>query len=171
MLLNQNNDSWKDQPYVWMLILIPFSAVVVGMIMLSLAIQSDTGLVVDDYYKKGKQINRVLARDQVAAEMGLSASLNLDSESWQILVDLNSESGLQSANQINIGFFHATRAGLDQTSLLQSNNSQNYTGTFKPLAKGRWHVHLSTENWRLTGSLYVPGDTRLKFTTSSAKQE
>ena len=69
-------ESWKTQPYVWMLILIPFSAVVVGMIMLTLAIKSDTGLVVDDYYKKGKQINQVLARDLAASTMGLSAALN-----------------------------------------------------------------------------------------------
>ena len=31
-----------------------------GVVMITLAIQSYSGLVVDDYYKKGKQINRVL---------------------------------------------------------------------------------------------------------------
>ena len=39
--------------------------------------QSYSGLVVDDYYKKGKQINRVLARDRLAWELGLAAELRV----------------------------------------------------------------------------------------------
>ena len=46
--------SWKREPLVWMLIAIPFSAVVMGVVMITLAIQSSSGLVVDDYYKKGQ---------------------------------------------------------------------------------------------------------------------
>ena len=56
------------------LIGIPLSAVIMGIVMLTLAIQSWSGLVVDDYYRKGKQINRVLARDKLAYELGLAAS-------------------------------------------------------------------------------------------------
>ena len=69
--------NWKREPLVWMLIAIPLSAVIMGVVMITLAIQSYSGLVVDDYYKKGKQINRVLARDKFAYELGLAAGFKL----------------------------------------------------------------------------------------------
>ena len=58
--------NWKREPMVWMLIAIPLAAVIMGVVMITLASQTFSGLVVDDYYKKGKQINRVLARDRLA---------------------------------------------------------------------------------------------------------
>lgn len=153
------SESWKSQPYVWMLILIPLSAVVVGMIMLTLAIQSDTGLVVDDYYKKGKQINRVLARDQAASAMGLSSQINFNQ--GKVEVRLKANSTLITNEKISLGLFHATRAGLDQTLSLQAIDDGSYFAEFEALDLGRWHVQLTTETWRLTGSLYVPGGNSL----------
>ena len=63
--------NWKQEPLVWLLIAIPAAAVIMGIVMLTLAIKSYSGLVIDDYYKHGKQINRVLARDRFAHELGL----------------------------------------------------------------------------------------------------
>ena len=153
------SESWKSQPYVWMLILIPFSAVVVGMIMLTLAIQSDTGLVVDDYYKKGKQINMVLARDQAASAMGLSSQINFSDGKVEVQLKANASS--ITDEQISLGLFHATRAGLDQILLLEPGDNHTYIAEIDALDQGRWHVQLTTETWRLTGSLYVPGGSSL----------
>ena len=72
---------WMREPLVWLLIAIPSSAVIMGVVMITLALQSWSGLVVDDYYRKGKQINRVLARDRLAYELGLAAGLRLDNAS------------------------------------------------------------------------------------------
>ena len=55
---------WYSHPYVWMVIAFPLAAVIAGFITLTLAIQSDTGLVVDDYYRKGQAINQIIERDQ-----------------------------------------------------------------------------------------------------------
>jgi len=49
--------NWKREPLVWMLIAIPLSAVIMGVVMITLAIQSFSGLVVDDYYKKNWPTN------------------------------------------------------------------------------------------------------------------
>jgi len=156
-------ESWKTQPYVWMLILIPFTAVVVGMIMLTAAIESDTGLVVDDYYKKGKEINRVLARDQAASTMGLLATLNFDLDNGKVEVTLKANSAFITNEQISLGLYHATKPDIDQTVALKANNQQVYSASINPLDEGHWHVHLSTETWRLTGSLYVPGGTSMQL--------
>ena len=163
MLAEPQSDSWKDQPYVWMLILIPLSAVVVGIIMLTLALESETGLVVDDYYKKGKQINRVLARDQAAATMGLSATINLDKETNIIRIQLAANSNLITNEEILLGLYHATRAGMDQNLIMQPTAVRTFEAEYAELAKGRWHLQLETLTWRLTGSLYVPGNNSLQL--------
>ena len=68
---------WYREPWVWLLIFFPLAAVVGGMVTLYLAVTTSDGLVVDDYYKRGKAINRDLARDTVAAQHRLVASLEL----------------------------------------------------------------------------------------------
>ena len=166
MLADTQNDSWKDQPYVWMLIAIPLSAVIVGMIMLTLALKSETGLVVDDYYKKGKQINRVLARDQAAAAMGMTANINLDSETGTIRVSLAANSNLITNETVRLGLYHSTRAGMDQTLVLRPTGNLTYETNYSDLAKGRWHLQIETETWRLTGSLFVPGGDALRLSAT-----
>ncbi len=157
--------SWKSQPYVWMLILIPLSAVVAGIIMLTLAIESDTGLVVDDYYKKGKQINQVLARDTAASTMGLSSIISFDGDDGKVLVRLKANSVLITNEQIKLGLYHSTKPGMDQTVILQSSGNLAYTANIDKLGQGRWHVQLETETWRLTGSMYVPGGKTLELSS------
>ena len=73
-----NGVRWYREPFVWLLIAFPATAVIVGFTLLGLAIYSDDGMVEDDYYRKGKEINRVLARDQAAAKHGLESTLAFD---------------------------------------------------------------------------------------------
>ena len=48
---------WYREPWVWLMIALPASAVVGGIITIYLAVSTSDGLVVDDYYKRGKAIN------------------------------------------------------------------------------------------------------------------
>ena len=105
----ESGDSWRDQPFVWMIIAIPASAIVASMVMLTLAIQSDSGLVVDDYYKKGKEINRVLARDSLARSLGINALLTLDKDLGLIKVTLNGDNLNIGAKPLELQFLHSTR--------------------------------------------------------------
>ena len=70
--------AWYREPLVWLLISFPLTAVIAGFFTLYLAIISKDGLVVDDYYQRGKEINMSLARDRAAARHGLHASVTLD---------------------------------------------------------------------------------------------
>ena len=49
---------WYREFYVWLVIFFPVLAIVAGFYTLKLAIESDDGLVEDDYYKQGIEINR-----------------------------------------------------------------------------------------------------------------
>ncbi|MEE8364523.1 MAG: FixH family protein [Gammaproteobacteria bacterium] len=162
----QDQYSWKTDGYVWMLILIPSSAVVMGIILLTLAIQSDTGLVVDDYYRQGKAINRVLDRDTQATAMGLEATLRLDASRNRLEFRLDSGPGSALDQQLVLHFFHSTRAGRDRTVLLKRVGDRDYIGDFTELSAGRWDVQVSTGQWRLVASLWSPGNTSLVLSSS-----
>lgn len=150
--------NWKREPLVWMLIAIPLSAVIMGVVMITLAIQSWSGLVVDDYYKKGKQINRVLARDQFAHELGLAAGLELD-PSGRVRIRFAPGVEFVPGDSIELQLVHATRPGLDQTLLLQRRGRLQLDGKLSLPGNGRWNLYLQTADWRLTGSLQHPPQT------------
>ena len=148
-------EPWYRQPMVWMIIAIPLSAVVMGVVLLSLSISSFDGLVTDDYYKKGKEINRVLERDSYARAYNLSAKISISSVG-EVIAELAHEPGLLRPDQIELKFLHRTRSGLDRTVILEAVGSQHYRGHIEPLAKSHWLVQLETENWRVNGQAILP---------------
>ncbi len=150
--------SWKREPMVWLLIAIPFSAVVMGVVMITLAIQSSSGLVVDDYYKKGKQINRVLARDKFAYELGLDAGFKIEADG-SIEIRFAPEVQIIPGDKIVLELIHATMPGLDQKLIMQKHQTHLLAGKINLSGKGRWNLYLQTADWRLTGSLQYPQQT------------
>lgn len=154
--------NWKQEPLVWMLIAIPLSAVIMGVVMITLAIQSYSGLVVDDYYKKGKQINRVLARDRFAYELGLAAGFTLkDGDKFEIRFDPSVE--FIPGDSIELKLVHATMPGLDQSFQLTRVDTHLLRGEIELPGSGRWNLILQTGDWRLTGSLQHPSQSRAEL--------
>ena len=151
---------WYRVSTVWLIFGIPTVAVVVGFVMLGFAIVSYDGLVVDDYYRRGKEINLDLARDRLALEQGRSASLIVAQH--ELRVDLRSRVA-SSPTRIDAQLLHATRQGHDRNLLLERDTDGVYRAALADLSPGRYDVQLSAEGWRLLGSLAVPGDTRIEL--------
>ena len=149
--------NWKREPWVWMLISIPLAAVIMGVVMITLAINTWSGLVVDDYYQQGKHINRVLARDRLAWELGLAAGLRLGADD-SIEVRFAPGVGRVPGKQIELVFVHATRPGLDRRLLLDVPADGPLRARLALPGEGRWNLYLQTPDWRLTGSLRYPRD-------------
>ena len=147
---------WYREPFVWMLILIPLTAVIGGVATLILAVQSDDGLVVDDYYWRGKEINRVLSRDDAAATKAIKAELFFDFDRGVVSVELRARDGVILPHTVQFALLHATRAGLDRTLELNRTPQGNYHGLVPVLASGRWYIQIEAEDWRLTGAMRVP---------------
>lgn len=152
---NEEQRNWKREPLVWMLIGIPFSAIVMGVVIITLASQTWSGLVVDDYYKKGKQINLVLARDQLAHELGLAARLRI-TETGTVEILFDPEASVIPGERIELMLVHATRPGLDQRLEFDNPQQRRFEGSLELPGQGRWNVFLQTPDWRLTGSLQYP---------------
>lgn len=146
--------NWKREPWVWLLIAIPLSAVVMGVVIAALAIHSWSGLVVDDYFQQGKQINRVLARDRLARELGLAASLRLAADG-SVEVRFDPGVGIVPGERIELALVHATRPGLDRRLWLENSGGTMRAELALP-GEGRWNLFLQTPDWRLSGSLSYP---------------
>ena len=142
---------WYREPLVWMVIAIPATAVVLGIVMLVISIQSYDGLVVDDYYKRGLEINRVLDRDQAAATHALSGELRI--ASGRMNLRLEAKPGFALPATLVLGFYHATRGGLDRTLTLTLGAEGTYDADFAPLAPGAWNVQAEAGDWRLLGRM------------------
>lgn len=157
---------WYREPFVWLLVTFPLLSVIGGITLLTLAIRSDDGLVVDDYYRRGKLINRELKRDSMAAQHRLGADLRLEAGDRLVLrVTGRPPQGWPATLELKV--LHATRAGHDR-HLILVRSAQGYRGHLTSLVPGRWYLELSAPEWRLLGELRRPGDSAAKLTAGGA---
>lgn len=146
---------WYREPWVWLLISLPMTAVIAGMVTLYLAVSTSDGLVVDDYYKRGKAINVDLARDAAAARHELRADIDLDMRNnhVQLLLQGNIE---PLPETLTLSLLHPTQAGYDQLLSLQHAGDGVYSGAIDEVGRGNWYLQLETVEWRLSGSMQMP---------------
>lgn len=177
-----NQQLWYRQPMVWMLLGIPGSAVIMGAVMLTLAITSYDGLVADDYYRLGLQINRSLARDDSARVQGLSAvvypfepGLGEEDRSGDglsekgLVLDLSSHMDVARLPAIvQLNAYRTTRSDADRTIMFYREAGGTYRAPNVGLPmEGVWNVELTGANWRLRGRFTASGDpsATLSFTS------
>jgi uncharacterized protein len=145
---------WYQEPYVWLCISFPLASVIVGVSMAVIAFRGYDGVVVDDYYKQGLGINRVLERDQQAQAMGLSADFDYDNATRTLTVHIHGGEDDSLPDTLLVRFLHATRGGQDQQVSLDRTPSGDWFGVVPPLAEGHYHLHLEGADWRLTGEVF-----------------
>ena len=155
MNTSQLKRPWYREPWVWLMIAFPLSAVIGGVITIYLAVVTSDGLVVDDYYKRGKAINRVLARDVAAARYQLKASIDIDLRDNRVQLLLESAIA-EMPETLTFSLLHPTRPGHDQIIILQHAGEGVYHGSINELTRNKWYLQLETDDWRLSGSVQIP---------------
>ena len=151
---------WYRVGMVWLLIAFPLASVVGGFAMLALALASEDGLVADDYYRRGMEINRELARDRAAAARGVTAEVRLDDALREAAVLLDVPRSAPPA-RLELRLLHATRAGFDREFSLHPAPDGSYRAAPLGLVPGRYYLELAAHDWRLLGSLEVPGERQV----------
>ena len=148
MLKKTDIKKWYREPYVWFLILFPFIAVTGGIYTAWLAYKTSDGLVVDDYYVRGLEINRDLDRDHAAESYALQASLKADDPEGMLTIKLSGNKKFVLPETINVSFIHATRSGFDRSLVISENPDRVYKTVMPQLIRGKWHVLIEAGNWR-----------------------
>jgi len=136
---------WYRQLWPWLLISGPAAVLIAGAVTTWIAFASADGLVAEDYYKQGMAVNKVLAREQHAAQLGLSADLQLTQE--KIVVKLRGA----APEALFVHLAHATRAGYDQRLRLAPVQPGVYEAELPELPAGRWRIVVEDPraSWRI----------------------
>lgn len=156
--------AWYREPWPWILMAGPAVVVVAGLVTAWLAVRSDDGLVVDDYYKQGLGINQTLSRSDAAARLGINAEIYLVDGRVRVLL------AAAGGGALRLQMAHPTRAGLDQSVKLSMIQPGVYEGRLQPLRAGRWHVLLEQSDWRLTGDWSLPDAGPLRLGVQAPSQ-
>lgn len=142
---------WYREPWPWIIIAGPVAVIVAGAITIWIAFSTADGLVVDDYYRQGLAINRILAREENARRMGVAARIEIGDRRRMSIV-LGGRMELPA--EIVAHFAHVARAGNDHEVRLARVESNRYEATLPPVLPGRWRVSVEDPRfeWRVTGS-------------------
>jgi len=165
---------WYRHRWPWLLAIAPAAALLGGIVTLWLAVTTSDSLVVDDYYREGRAINQQLARDRLAAALGLRAELRFepgganagdagaggagsggarsDGAGSVVALQLSAERGSAWPPELGLRIVHATIASLDREYRLGHVGDGRYRASgAAPDPGGRWLVQLEDagRTWRL----------------------
>jgi hypothetical protein len=140
---------WYREPWVWFVIALPAIAVVASFAALGIAIATDDGVVADDYYRRGLEVNQVLRREARARELHLAATASIFGASVTVAL----RGAKEIFPELRLRLVHPTRSGLDQIVPLRP-SKQGYEGHLAPLNGEPRLVVLEDagSTWRLAGT-------------------
>ena len=109
---------WHREPWPWILMAGPCSVIVAAMVTLWLAIESNDGLVADDYYKRGLAINQTLSGERLALQRHYRAQVTFSDDARRVRVMLSGDGELPAALRLRLA--HPTREGMDELVALRA---------------------------------------------------
>lgn len=145
---------WYKEPYVWMLIGIPTSSVLICIVLITLAVNKKDSLVRDNYYKDGLAINQELQWDRKAVAMDLRLQVNVTGNLVEIKI-LNTRNELP--NTLSLKLSHPTLVGKDRDSMLQLTQDKTYQGFIEETESTRYYIQIESleQSWRLRDEIQL----------------
>jgi len=157
---------WYRQRWPWLLMVPPLAAVIGCTITIVLAVRSNDGVVVADYYKRGLAINAELSRSQRATDLALTAEVQAAGEGSGDGVYVRVSSAGQAVPPeaaLRIRLVHPGRSGADRVAMLgrvsadPEGRSAEYRGAWEEAvelhAPVAWRVVVEGRDWRLDGGI------------------
>jgi hypothetical protein len=140
---------WYRHRWPWIIMAGPAAVLVAGAWTTWIAFASSDGLVAEDYYKQGLAINKVIAREEAAKQLGISAVVMRDDKVLRI--ELRGE----KLPALFAHLAHGTRAGHDLRLRLARTAAGLYEAELPPLPAGRWRIAIEDPQgrWRIAKEL------------------
>ena len=150
----EDTQPWYKQFWPWFLISLPLSVVIASLYTINLAIETDDGLVSDDYYKEGLAIHKDADSSARAKALGIVAELSYDNDTGAVSMQLAKP--LQAKPEIlTLALTHPTLPNQDQSVQLVPLDERRFSGRIEPLSKANWQLEIHPEDasWRIAGRL------------------
>jgi len=143
---------WYRHRWPWLIMLGPFLVVLAGSYTMWLAYSGQDALVVGDYYRQGKAINRDLTRERAAVSLGLQFALRYDAASGRLLGSI-SGAGKPVQGAMTLKLVHSTRPEKDIVLPMLADADGNVSARLPMLDMARWQVILEDQerSWRVSG--------------------
>ncbi len=151
---------WYKQPWLWFILAPLIATVLYSIVFISASIFTHDSLVKEDYYKHAREVNQDNTKLEVAEELGLSATINVDSVTGDLNVVLSSDKNATMPSQLVIEFIHATLQDKDLLITLKQVQGGIYVGSLAAPLQGRQQILLQPQDqsWQLRDTVYPPYD-------------
>ena len=137
---------WYQEPWAWLVFILPFIAVVAGIATYIIANNEPDSLVVGDYYKEGKAINVQLSKIKLAQKLGIKFDLYLSDNNLLI-----KPTGIEKTFPLlNVNFFHPTQETKDFSLVLTPDGNGDFRHDFSDVIDTSQEVRELTGKWRIT---------------------
>ncbi|MBK6982388.1 MAG: FixH family protein [Betaproteobacteria bacterium] len=140
---------WYREPWPWIIMGGPALVVVAGVTTAVIAFRGADGLVADDYYKQGLGINRQIARDRAAQDLGIAGEVRL----LPGLVRVNLRASAVLPDRVTLRFVHPARASEDRVVHPARTAGGHWEAPLAALPAGRWRVIVETAQWRVAARI------------------
>ena len=136
---------WYRDRWPWLLMSGPAAVLLAGAVTMWIAFASADGLVAEDYYKQGMGLNRLIAREERARELGVSLEVELGASTLSVRLRGSAPEALF------VHLAHTTRAGHDQRLRLVPTQPGLYQAELPELPPGRWRIVVEDPRatWRI----------------------
>ncbi|MBR2514361.1 MAG: FixH family protein [Halomonas sp.] len=153
---------WYKQAWPWFLLGLLGVSIVASSTLAVMALRTSDGLVQDDYYEHGRAINVVIAKQERARELNLTAELRVDSITSDIILDLD---GDVRPDTLYLKLIFPTQDDRDQQFVLEHVRDGRYLAQGPDNLRYRWYLQLQPDeddaDWRLIGEARFPDENSI----------
>lgn len=157
--MNKDTTPWYKQFWPWFILSPLLIVICAGFWMLYMAIVTNDGVIVDNFYKDGLGIEVRTEQDALARNLGLNA--NLDWSSQQLRLQLR---GVNTGypNQLSLLVVFPTKSSRDVEIVLAHQGAGIYTGKIPEPITGKRQLQLQPivdtdeAQWRLHAQVELP---------------
>lgn len=145
---------WYKEPWLWLVILLPASAVIAGISTVIIANNNAVEMVNDDYYKAGLAINRNIDAMIKAKSLGIKARLFFSPDKIQLQLQSNDK---VISDLILLDIIHPTRQKLDEHFKMKSLGHGVFSIDNNAPLSGRRYIRITSvdKQWVIKSEINV----------------
>jgi hypothetical protein len=152
------SESWYRNPWVWLIIALPMSAVIGGIATIIITNKHQPDMVVDDYYKKGKAINQELTLYDNALKQGITLEVKVNEHR----IEVKSPTEFTA---LKVKMIHSTLADQDFDLVLTPNAVSTLSSSIETIMPGKWQIIVMPmdNSWKVRKTVALPNTTWMAF--------